>query len=104
MNNSSQSKEDMIMQTPLKPPFTRETALLKVKAFLRRKWAKELDHRLMKNCGVTPTIASRCVLSTNGVMRTRGNEHWEFDAEGLMQRRDMSANEYPIQESERRYR
>jgi hypothetical protein len=32
------------------------------------------------------------------------NEHWEFDEEGLMQRRDMSANDYPIQESERRYR
>src|SRR5258708_32209524 len=85
MSNSSQNKEDMIMQTPLKPPFTRETALLKVKAaedawnncdpervalaytpdsqwrnrtefftgreaikaFLRRKWAKELDDRLV---------------------------------------------------------
>jgi nuclear transport factor 2 (NTF2) superfamily protein len=37
-------------------------------------------------------------------MRTHGNEQWEFDDEGLMRRRDMSANEYPIQESERRYR
>ena len=33
-----------------------------------------------------------------------GNGHWECDAEGLMRRRDMSANDYPIQESERRYR
>nr|WP_244422490.1 DUF1348 family protein [Ktedonobacter racemifer] len=32
------------------------------------------------------------------------NEHWEFDEEGLMRRRDMSANDYPIQELERRYR
>ena len=37
-------------------------------------------------------------------MRTHGNEHWEFDYDGLMSRRDMSANDYPIEESERRYR
>jgi len=37
-------------------------------------------------------------------MRTHGNEHWEFDNYGLMSRRDMSANDYPIEESERRYR
>jgi hypothetical protein len=36
--------------------------------------------------------------------RTHGNEHWEFDDDGLMRRRDMSANDYPIEESERRYR
>ena len=36
-------------------------------------------------------------------MRTHGNEHWEFDNDGLMRRRDMSANDYPIEESERRY-
>ncbi len=34
--------------------------------------------------------------------RTHGNEHWEFDEDGLMQRRDMSANDIPIDESERR--
>ena len=37
-------------------------------------------------------------------MRTHGNEHWEFDDNGLMRVRDMSANDYPIEESERRYR
>ena len=37
-------------------------------------------------------------------MRTHGNEHWEFDYDGLMHRRDMSANDYPIEESERHYR
>ncbi len=36
--------------------------------------------------------------------RTHGNEHWEFDDAGLMRRRDMNANDYPIKESERRYR
>ncbi len=36
--------------------------------------------------------------------RTHGNEHWEFDASGLMRRRDASINDYEIRESERRYR
>jgi len=36
--------------------------------------------------------------------RTHGNEHWEFNDKGLMRRRDMSANDVPIAESERRYR
>jgi len=36
-------------------------------------------------------------------MRTHGNEHWEFDDDVLMYVRDMSANDYPIDESERRY-
>lgn len=31
--------------------------------------------------------------------RTRGNEHWEFDNNGIIRIRDMSANDYPIQES-----
>ena len=35
--------------------------------------------------------------------RTHGNEHWKFDDEGLMKRRDMSADDIPIKESERRY-
>jgi nuclear transport factor 2 (NTF2) superfamily protein len=34
--------------------------------------------------------------------RTHGNEHWEFDAHGYMQRRDMSANDIPISASDRR--
>ena len=41
---------------------------------------------------------------TNQWFRTHGNEHWEFNEQGLMSRRDMSANDYLIQESERRYR
>ncbi len=35
--------------------------------------------------------------------RTHGNEHWEFDDDGLMRRRDMSANDIPIQETERKF-
>ena len=37
-------------------------------------------------------------------MRTHGNEHWEFEDNGLMRIRDMSANDYPIKELERKYR
>ncbi len=35
--------------------------------------------------------------------RTHGNEHWEFDEEDLMRRRDMSANDIPIDEAELRF-
>lgn len=82
-----------------------------IKAFLARKWAKELDYHLMKEmwCYSDNRISVRFEYEwrdadTNQWMRTHGNEHWEFNAEGLMQKRDMSANDYPIEESERRYR
>lgn len=81
-----------------------------IKEFLRRKWAKELDYRLMKELWAFTDnrISVRFEYEWHDAagqwFRTHGNEHWEFDEEGLMRRRDMSANEYPIQESERRYR
>jgi nuclear transport factor 2 (NTF2) superfamily protein len=74
------------------------------------KWEKELDYRLMKElwCFTGNRISVRFEYewrdSTGQWYRTHGNEHWEFDDEGLMSRRDMSANDYPIRESERRYR
>jgi len=81
-----------------------------IKKFLRRKWAKELDYRLMKELWAYTGnhISVRFEYEwrdadTGQTYRTHGNEHWEFDEEGLMQRRDMSANDVPIQESERRY-
>lgn len=80
--------------------------------FLRRKWAKELDYHLMKElwCYTGNRISVRFEYewrdASNPVqwMRTHGNEHWEFDDSGLMRIRDMSANDYPIKESQRRYR
>lgn len=79
-------------------------------AFLRRKWAKELDYKLMKElwCYTDNRISVRFEYEwrdadTGHWMRTHGNEHWEFDANGLMKRRDMSANDYQITESERRH-
>ncbi len=40
----------------------------------------------------------------NNWYRTYGNEHWEFDQDGLMRRRDMSANDVAITEHERQLR
>jgi len=79
--------------------------------FLRRKWSKELDYRLMKElwCYTGNRISVRFEYEWRDAdnptqwMRTHGNEHWEFDYDGLISRRDMSANDYPIEESERRY-
>lgn len=79
-----------------------------IKAFLRRKWAKELDYRLMKElwCYQGNRIAVRFEYEWHDEQgqwyRTHGNELWEFDEEGLMRRRDMSANDYEIEESARR--
>ncbi|MBZ4420592.1 nuclear transport factor 2 family protein [Myxococcus sp. RHSTA-1-4] len=81
-----------------------------IKDFLRRKWAKELDYRLMKElwCFTGNRISVRFEYEWHDAagqwFRTHGNEHWEFDEEGLMRRRDMSANDVPISEAERRYR
>ncbi len=81
-----------------------------IKAFLKRKWEKELDYRLMKE--LWAYIGNRISVRfeyewrnayTGQWYRTHGNEHWEFDDDGLMRRRDMSANDIPINESERRY-
>lgn len=79
--------------------------------FLKRKWAKELDYALSKElwCFTGNRISVRFEYEwrdseTGQWMRTHGNEHWEFADDGLMRRRDMSANDYPIDESERRYR
>lgn len=132
----------------VRPPFTQEAALLKVKmaeaawntrdparvalgytpdsvwrnrdeffegreaivAFLKRKWAKELDYRLMKElwCFTGNRISVRFEYEWHDAAgqwyRSHGNEHWEFDDSGLMRRRDASINDVKIAESDRRYR
>ncbi len=82
-----------------------------IKEFLTRKWKKELDYRLMKELWAYTgnRISVRFEYEwrdaeTGQWYRTHGNEHWEFDEDGLMRRRDMSAIDIPIAESERRYR
>ncbi len=135
------------MTQKLVPPFSPETARLKVKAaedawnsqdpervalaysedsewrnrdeffkgraaivdFLKRKWVKALDYKLMKELWTFTgnRISVRFEYEwrdgeTGQWYRTHGNEHWEFDDDGLMRRRDMSANDIPIDESQRR--
>ncbi len=80
-----------------------------IKEFLTRKWASELDYRLMKELWaytgnrISVRFEYEWHDESDQWYRTHGNEHWEFDEEGLMRRRDMSANDVPIAESERRY-
>jgi nuclear transport factor 2 (NTF2) superfamily protein len=77
--------------------------------FLKRKWAKELDYRLIKEVwAVTDNrIAVRYAYEwhddSGNWFRSYGNENWEFDAAGLMQRRFSSINDLPIKESERKF-
>jgi len=81
-----------------------------IEAFLVRKWQRELDYRLIKEIwGCRENrIAVRFAYEwhdTDGHwFRSYGNENWEFDAHGLMQRRIASINDAPISEGERRYR
>ncbi len=80
-----------------------------INEFLRRKWAKELDYKLKKELWAYTEnhISVRFEYEwrdaeTSQWFRTHGNEHWEFDGDGLMRRRDMSANDIPIQQTERK--
>jgi nuclear transport factor 2 (NTF2) superfamily protein len=79
-------------------------------AFLERKWERELDYRLEKNlwCFTENRIAVRFEYESRDAegqwWRSHGNELWQFDEQGLMQRRDASINDYEIDESERKFR
>ena len=142
------SNQSEIATRPPLPPFTRETAIKKVRLaedawntrdpekvalaytidsrwrnraefphgrqeiieFLERKWAKELDYRLIKELwGYTENrIAVRFAYEwrddSGNWFRSYGNENWEFDDHGLMRFRYASINDLPIHESERKYR
>ena len=81
-----------------------------VRAFLTRKWARELDYRLRKElwCFGPNRIAVRFEYEwhddSGQWFRSHGNEMWEFAPSGLMQRREASINDQPIRESERKLR
>lgn len=129
------------------PPFTRETAIQKVRLaedgwnsrnpdkvalaytpdsrwrnrtefvngreqivqFLDRKWKKELDYRLIKELWAVDgnRIAVRYAYEwhddSGNWFRTFGNENWEFDENGLMQRRYACLNDMPILAAERKF-
>jgi hypothetical protein len=79
-------------------------------AFLSRKWNKELDYRLIKEMWTfgDNRIAVRFAYEwhddSGNWLRSYGNENWEFDATGVMQRRFASINDLPIKEADRKYR
>jgi|SRR6516225_1009801 nuclear transport factor 2 (NTF2) superfamily protein len=82
----------------------------KIVEFLRRKWARELDYRLIKEVWAfrDNRIAVRFVYEFHddgGLWyRAHGNEQWEFDDAGLMRRREASINDVPIREQDRRFK
>jgi nuclear transport factor 2 (NTF2) superfamily protein len=79
-----------------------------IKAFLYRKWSKELDYRLKKTLWgfrenrMAVTFEYEWHDAAGQWYRSYGNELWEFDDDGLMRRRLASINDAPIREDERR--
>jgi hypothetical protein len=80
-----------------------------IAAFLRRKWSKELDYRLIKELWAFTgdRIAVRFAYEyrddADNWYRAHGNEQWEFDEGGLMRRREASINDVPITREERKF-
>ena len=78
-------------------------------AFLSRKWARELDYRLIKElwCFNGNRIAVRFAYEwrddSGSWFRSYGNENWEYNADGLNIHRIASINDLPIKQSERKY-
>jgi uncharacterized protein len=147
MSNTQTMQEEAVAARPPLPPFTRETAVQKVRlaedgwnsrdpkkvalaytpdsrwrnraefvngrreivALLTRKWARELDYRLVKELWAFDgnRIAVRFAYEwhddSRNWFRSYGNENWEFDEDGLMRLRFACINDLPIKESERKF-
>jgi nuclear transport factor 2 (NTF2) superfamily protein len=77
--------------------------------FLRRKWAKELDYRLIKelwafhDARIAVRFAYEWHDDSENWFRSYGNENWEFNEQGLMQRRIASINDLPIKLADRKF-
>jgi uncharacterized protein len=80
-----------------------------VKAFLRRKWAKELDYRLIKELWafgghrIAVRFAYEWHDDSGHWYRSYGNENWEFNDAGFMTRRFASINDLPIAAADRKF-
>ncbi|HET9112440.1 MAG TPA: nuclear transport factor 2 family protein [Burkholderiales bacterium] len=80
-----------------------------VRAFLTRKWNKELDYRLIKEvwsfceARIAVRFAYEWHDDSGQWYRSYGNENWQFNSAGLMTHRYASINDLPIRESERRF-
>lgn len=81
-----------------------------ITAFLRRKWERERDYRLMKELWtftdnrISVRFEYEWRADDGQWYRAHGNEQWEFADDGLMRRRDASINDVPIEEHQRRHR
>jgi nuclear transport factor 2 (NTF2) superfamily protein len=79
-----------------------------VQAFLKRKWEKELDYKLKKelwgfrNNRIAVRFEYECRDASGQWFRSYGNELWEFDENGYMQKRYASINDMPIDEKDRK--
>ena len=80
-----------------------------IEAFLTRKWKSELDYRLIKEVWafrenrIAVRFAHEWHDDSGKWFRSYGNENWEFDGTGLMQRRIASINDLRIEDGERKY-
>jgi uncharacterized protein len=80
-----------------------------IEAFLTRKWQRELDYRLIKEVWafagdrIAVRFVYECRDADGAWWRSHGNEQWEFDAHGLMRRREASINDVAIAASDRRF-
>jgi nuclear transport factor 2 (NTF2) superfamily protein len=80
-----------------------------IEAFLERKWARELDYRLIKELWgfrenrIAVRFAYEWHDGNGNWMRSYGNENWEFDEAGLMRRRIASINDASILANERKF-
>ena len=81
-----------------------------VQQFLERKWARELDYRLIKEVWaftgnrIAVRFAYEWQDDSGQWYRSHGNEQWQFDAEGLMERREASINDVRIAETDRKFK
>ena len=81
-----------------------------IEAFLTGKWSRELDYRLIKEvwafteARIAVRFVYECCDAQGRWLRAHGNEQWEFNASGLMTRREASINDVLISEEQRLFR
>ena len=98
--------EDTVWRNRAEFPVGRE----QVRQFLQRKWARELDYRLIKElwtfggARIAVRVAYEWHDDSGHWYRSYGNENWEFTEQGLMRRRFASINDLPIAEAQRLFR
>ena len=98
--------QDTLWRNRVEFPAGRE----QVRAFLQRKWARELEYRLIKelwsfsNHRIAVRFAYEWHDDCGGWFRSYGNENWEFNEAGFMHRRFASINDLAISEQDRKFR